>query len=100
MQDEFVFEAGEYHCVAVRSDRPWGNGLSVEMFGADGQLLNIVIFACHPEFPGFDVLQAMGTEQMVERAAAQLRTGALEHSLSEARRSKLGTCYVRFQADI
>jgi hypothetical protein len=96
MSDEFSFKVGEYRCVAVRSDRPWGNGLRVDMFGADGQLSNIVMFACHPEFPGFDTLQAMGTEQLVERAAAQLRTGGLEASLSEARISKLGTIHVRF----
>lgn len=97
MQDEFVFEAGEYHCVAVRSDRPWGNGLKVKIFGTDGQLLNVVLFACHPEFPGYDVLQAMGTEQMVERAAALLRTDELNHGLSLARKGNLGTLYVNLR---
>jgi hypothetical protein len=48
MQSEFKFDAGRYRCVAVRSDRPWGHGLNVDIRSDEGQLLNVIHFSCHP----------------------------------------------------
>jgi hypothetical protein len=89
MQSETTFEAGGYRCVAVRSDTPWGHGLKVNIHGYDGLLLNVITFACHPEFPSFEILQAMNTQQLVELAIDQLNTGELESPLSEVREAKL-----------
>jgi hypothetical protein len=60
---------------ALQSDQTalWGNGLKINMFGTDGQLSNVVFIGCHPELPAHDALQAMTIEQMVDRAAEQLR---------------------------
>ena len=85
MQDEFSFDAGGYRCVAVRSDRPWGHGLDVKLLDGTGNLLNAVSFACHPEFPDFEILQTMSSEQLVELAASQLNTGELEKDLLQVR---------------
>jgi hypothetical protein len=87
MQTEFTFKAGGHRCVAVRSDRPWGHGLKVNIFGDRDRLLNVVTFCSHPEFPGHDILQAMNTEQLVELAAGQLNE--LESGLSRARMAEL-----------
>ena len=62
-----------------------------------GDLLNTVVFACHPEFPGYDALQAMSTEQLVALARARLESGSLDDSLSQIRGSGL-TIIVRFEA--
>jgi hypothetical protein len=96
MQSEFTFEASGYRCVAVRSDRPWGHGLKVNIFCDQGRLLNVISFACHPEFPEYEILQAKNTEQLVELAASQLRTGELENNLLEVRKDNL-PLFVRFK---
>ena len=85
MQNEIAFDAGGYRCVAVRSDHSWGHGLKVNVHNNDGLLLNVVTFACHPEFPAFEILQAMNTQQLVELAASRLNSGEIEDSLLEAR---------------
>jgi hypothetical protein len=89
MQSQFTFDAGGYRCVAVRSDVPWGHGLKVNIHSHDGLLLNVVKFACHPEFPSFEILQAMNTQQLVELAANELSTPELKRSLLEVREAKL-----------
>jgi hypothetical protein len=89
MQNESAFEAGGYRCVAVRSDHSWGHGLKVNVHNHDGLLLNVITFACHPEFPSFEILQAMNTQQLVELAANQLNTGELEDSLVKVRQAEI-----------
>ncbi len=82
--------------MAVRSDRPWGHGLKVNILSDHGHLLNVISFHCHPEFPDYDILQAKNTEQLVELAARHLSTGELESSLSAVRSDKLALV-VRFK---
>ena len=82
--------------MSVRSDRPWGHGLKVNIFCDQGHILNVISFACHPEYPEYENLQAKTTEQLVELAASQLRTGELENSLLEARKDNL-QLFVRFK---
>lgn len=98
MQDEFGFDAGGYRCMAVRSDRPWGHGLDVNLFDSEGSLVNAVSFAGHPEFPAFEILQAMNTEQLVELAARQLNTAELESTLLNIRKVEL-RLYLRFKIE-
>ena len=97
MQDEDSFSTGEYRCIAVRSDRTWGNGLKVNVFDNVGELLNVVHFSCHPEQSGYDTLQAMRTDQLIELAARQLQTEDCKTSLAKARQNGL-TLYFAFQA--
>jgi hypothetical protein len=85
MQSEYSFDAGEYRCTATRSDRPWGNGLTVKIFDHSETLLNVVHFGCHPERPGYDALQAMSTEQLIALAIHQLRTENCLESLRQVR---------------
>jgi hypothetical protein len=85
VSSEFAFDAGGYRCVGVRSDHAWGHGLKVNIFCEEGRLLNVIGFACHPEFPDYESLQAMDTEQLVALAAHHLNTGQLEDSLVEVR---------------
>jgi hypothetical protein len=96
MQSEITFKAGGYRCVAARSDKSWGHGLKVSIFDLEGLLLNVVTFACHPEFPAYETLQTMSTEKLIELAANQLNTGELEESLVKARQADL-QLYVRFE---
>jgi hypothetical protein len=89
MQSEIPFEAGRYRCIAVRSDTLWGHGLKVSIHSSDGLLLNVVTFRCHPEFPSFEILQAMNTQQLIELAVNELKTGELESHLLKAREAKI-----------
>jgi hypothetical protein len=98
MENQFCFVAGPYHCVATRSDRPWGHALDMSVFDAvSGDFLNTLAFACHPEFAGYEELQAMSTEQLVELAKAQLESGALDAPLADHRTRQL-PLIVRFEA--
>ena len=96
MPSEFAFDAGGYRCVGVRSDHAWGHGLKVNIFCEEGRPLNVITFACHPEFPDYETLQAMDTEQLVVLAAHQLNTGELEDSLVKVRDVGL-QLYVNFK---
>ncbi len=96
MPDEFTFEAGGRRCIAVRSDRAWGNGLKVNIVGDEDQVVNVITFACYPELPGYEILQAMNTEQLVGLAASQLSTAELDNDLVEARKVNL-QLYVAFK---
>jgi hypothetical protein len=100
MENEFTFVAGQYRCVAVRCDRAWGHGLRVSIHdGHSGHLLNTVQFACHPEFAGYDQLQAMSTEQLISIAKTKLESGALDENLAKARAAELGLI-VRFEMPV
>ncbi len=84
-EKQINFVAGQCHCVAVRCDRPWGHGLQVSIYdGCQGNILNQVQFGCHPEFAGYDQLQAMSSEQLVSLAKAHLEFGTLDESLARA----------------
>jgi hypothetical protein len=96
MQSEFTFESGGHRGVAVRSDRPWGHGLKVNIFCEEGRLLNVIFFCCHPEFAAFDILQTMSTGQLIELAARQLSTGKLASNLLEARKANFAL-YMPFE---
>jgi hypothetical protein len=68
---------------------PWGHGLGVNVFSDEGNLLNVVLFAAHPEFPDDDILQAKNTEELVDLAASQLKSDELEERLVSVRQSGL-----------
>lgn len=97
MQDEYSFSAGEFRCLAARSDPVWGNGLKVSVFDHNGRLLNVVHFGCHPERPGYDELQAMPTGQLIELAAQQLQIEDCRTSLASVRQEGL-VVYLALQA--
>jgi hypothetical protein len=81
----FVSVAGvARRCVGVRSDAPWGHGLSITIFDEAGVALNKVKFHCHPEFPDFEACQARSTEQLVELVITRLASGVLDAALSSA----------------
>lgn len=82
MESQVSFVIGQCHCVALRRDRYWGHGLEVSVYEAgNGDLLTKIHFCCHPEFSGFEQLQAMSTEQLASLAQTQLASGALNKSL-------------------
>ena len=47
-------------------DRPWGHAIEVCVVEANGSMRGKLVFACHPEFVGFDKFQAMSTEALIE----------------------------------
>ncbi len=99
-EDKLSFVAGPYRCDGIRSDRPWGHALEISVHdAASGDLLNTVVFACHPELPGYAALQAMSTDQLIALARAQLECGSLDDSLSRTRGSSL-TLLIRFEVPV
>jgi hypothetical protein len=52
--------------LAKRVDRSWGHAIEVSVVEANGSALGKLVFACHPEFPGFDEWQAMPTEALID----------------------------------
>ncbi|PAY05164.1 hypothetical protein CK489_31775 [Bradyrhizobium sp. UFLA03-84] len=89
VEDEYAFDAGDWRCVAVRSDRPWGNGLKVRAFDRKGHPLFVVDFVCHPELPAYEELQAMSTSELIDLAALRLHAEECRRSLMEAREQGL-----------
>jgi len=85
VEDEHSFDAGDWHCVAVRRDLPWGNGLTVHVSDHRGQSVCVVRFVCHPELPAYEELQAMSTSQLIDLAARRLQTDDCRASLLKAR---------------
>ncbi|CCD99429.1 hypothetical protein [Bradyrhizobium sp. STM 3809] len=93
----FAFVTGPYRCVAARKDRPWGHALEVSVDdAASGDLLNSIVFACHPEFTGFETLQALSTDQLIGLARAQLASGALDARLADPQ-TRGWTLFYRFE---
>ncbi|KGM34243.1 hypothetical protein [Inquilinus limosus] len=86
-QDDFSYAiaGANRRCRFVRADRPWGHAIDVQILAEDGELLNRVVFACHPEHPAYDELQAKSTTELARLAAAQLGTGRHEDALAQAR---------------
>jgi hypothetical protein len=91
MQSEFSYTVGgtSRRCRFARSDRHWGHAIDVQILGEDGEPLNRVVFACHPEYPAYDELQEKSTTELAGLAAAQLGTGRHEGALAQARQSGL-----------
>src|SRR5687768_13277484 len=89
MQEEFSYIIGEtaHRCRFVRADRPWGHAIDVQILGEDGEPLNRVVFACHPEHPAYDELQAKSTAELAQLAAQQMGTGRYEEALAQARQA-------------
>ncbi|MGO1077974.1 hypothetical protein [Inquilinus sp. CA228] len=89
MQDEFSYtiDGTRRRCRFARADRPWGHAIDVEILGDDGEPLNHVVFACHPEHPAYDELQAKNTAELTGLAAAQMETGRYEEALAQARQA-------------
>ena len=52
--------------LAARRDRSWGHAIDVSVVEANGSIRGNMVFACHPEFPGFDEFQAMSTEALID----------------------------------
>ncbi|CCD91532.1 hypothetical protein BRAO375_1570005 [Bradyrhizobium sp. ORS 375] len=95
--DAHVFVTDRYHCVAVRRDRCFGHALEVSVHGrVSGDLFNRLVFGCHPEFAGYDELQAMSTDQLITLAQDRLASGALDASLADPQ-TRGWTLYLRFE---
>jgi hypothetical protein len=67
--------------LAKRVDRSWGHAIEVSVVEANGSMRGKLVFACHPEFLGFDEFQAMPTEALVEVVRERL-PAAIAESLS------------------
>ena len=52
--------------LARRVDRSWGHAIEVSVVETNGAVRGKLVFACHPEFLGFDEFQAMPTEALIE----------------------------------
>lgn len=79
----------EYIVRARRNDRSWGHAIDAEIADSEGQLLNHVVFACHPEFREFELFQAMTTEQLISVIREVLESGRFKEALSSARANNL-----------
>ncbi len=66
--------------LAKRVDRPWGHAIEVSVVEANGSTRGKLVFACHPEFLGFDEFQAMSTEALIEVVRKRL-PAAISESL-------------------
>lgn len=64
-------------------DRSWGSAVEVSVHDGDSSdLLNRLLFGFHPEFAGYDALQAMTTNQFIALAQDGLASGGLDTSLA------------------
>lgn len=80
----YTVDGETYDVVAEESNRPWGKGLTVRVFDG-GQLRQTFRFSCHPEFDGYDVLQAKTFAELLDIAIAILsESGASQRSAREA----------------
>ena len=52
--------------LAARRDRSWGHAIDVSVVEANGAVRGKMVFACHPEFLGFDEFQTMPTEDLID----------------------------------
>lgn len=91
MQKEFSYTVGgmTYRGIAEQADRPWGNGLDIKTFDAQGNLRDLIGFACHPEFDEFDELQNKTADELLALAIDTLNSGEHETSLQDARQHGL-----------
>jgi hypothetical protein len=64
--------------VAERRDRSWGHAIDVRVVAADGSTRGKMVFACHPEFSGFDEFQTMSTEALVDVVRERLKAAIAE----------------------
>src|SRR5262245_57980750 len=78
---------------AHRSDRPWGHAVDVELFSSDGTRLNMLSFACHPEFDRYDEFQAKSTDELVACAIQQLQSRISLQQLRSVRAPGLCLCF-------
>lgn len=87
MQKEFsyIVDGMTYRGIAEQVDRPWGNALDIKTFDAQGNLRDLIGFACHPEFDGFDELQSKTADELLAHAIEILNSGEIETSLQDAR---------------
>jgi hypothetical protein len=67
--------------LAKRVDRSWGHAIEVSVLKTNGAVRGKLVFACHPEFLGFDEFQAMPTEALIELVRKRL-PAAIAESLS------------------
>ena len=77
-EDSIRIEGFPLTAMARRSDRYWGHALDVRLVGTDGAVRGQMVFACHPEFPGFDECQAMGTEELVDLVRLRVEAALAE----------------------
>jgi hypothetical protein len=85
---EYSFEGVRWVGIAWRADRPWGHALEIEIRDEEGSLLNTILFACHPEHPDFDQMQAKDTKELIRIAKERFSSGADEEALRMARKSR------------
>ena len=64
--------------LAKRVDRSWGHAIEASVVEANGSVRGKLVFACHPEFPGFDEWQAMPTEALIEVVRKRLAAAVVE----------------------
>lgn len=86
-EHRFKMKIGETLCAvtAVRRDRPWGHGLKIGISTPDGQLLNSLSFACHAEFPDFELFQAKSTAELLAIVRDRLSDSEMPSILLNAR---------------
>ena len=87
VEHAFSYSIGDrsYRCVATRRDTPWGHGLKIQRYDEAGNAVDQVVCFCHPEFEDFEQAQAMTTPELVQFAAAILKSAAKEESLANAK---------------
>lgn len=80
MNDEHSISVEGYPLTAIaeRRDRSWGHAIDVSVVEADGSIRGKMVFACHPEFRGFDEFQAMSTEALVDVVRERLMASIAE----------------------
>jgi len=76
---EIRIEGNNYYFIAIRNDRPWGNGIDVTVFSNDNGHLGKLSFACHPEFEDYDYYQTIDTNELInivsQRIADDMKSG-------------------------
>jgi len=69
---ELEIEVGKYSLRIAEKPMHWANGIYVQIFTNQGERINAISYAAHPEFEDFDLYKNMTVDELVEVALSRI----------------------------
>lgn len=89
LEFSYEFQGRLYRCTAERVGPSWANALQVCRYGANGECVDQTTWACHPEFPDFEELQALSAEGLCRLVRQSMNTEVFDRQMQIAHEAGL-----------